>query len=106
MSQDKVKTKHLYGKDAVEFRNNLLHPSKEYIANHSIQMEWDAEAGQNYGEFTSGDGTLNQIWMEDETSIGQKIDAMRASNIAGIAEWCLGMDSAEVWDVIAAYIGG
>ncbi len=80
--------------------------AKEYIANHSIQMEWDAEAGQYYGEFTSGDGTLNQIWMEDETSIGQKIDSMRANNIAGIAEWCLGMDSAEVWDVIAAYVGG
>ncbi len=80
--------------------------AKEYIANHAIQMEWDAEAGQNYGEFTSSDGTLNQIWMEDETSIGQKIDSMRANNIGGIAEWCLGMDSAEVWDVIAAYIGG
>ena len=76
----------------------------EYIANHAITMTWDTEAGQNYGEFTSSDGTLNQIWMEDATSISQKIDCMRAQNIAGIAEWSLNMETADVWDVIAAYV--
>ncbi|WP_029232260.1 glycosyl hydrolase family 18 protein [Butyrivibrio sp. VCB2006] len=83
-----------------------MQTAKDYIANHSINMTWDAEAGQNYGEFSSSDGTLNQIWMEDATSIGQKIDSMRAQNIAGIAEWSLGMETSDVWDVIAAYIEG
>ena len=81
-----------------------MNVAKEYISNHNIQMTWDSEAGQNYGEFTSADGTLNQIWMEDATSIGQKIDSMRAQNIAGIAEWSLSMETPDVWDVIAAYI--
>ncbi len=80
--------------------------AKGYISNHNIELTWDAEAGQNYGEFTASDGTLNQIWMEDETSLGQKIDSMKANNIAGIAEWSLGMESSEVWDVIAAYVNG
>ena len=44
--------------------------------------------------------------MEDETSIGQKIDSMRANGIAGIAEWSLGMETPEIWDLIAAYVGG
>ncbi len=79
--------------------------AKEFIANHNIDMQWNAEAGQNYGEYTDG-GTLVQIWMEDETSIGQKIDSMKANNIAGIAEWSLGMESPEIWDLIAAYVGG
>lgn len=78
--------------------------AKEYISSHSITMEWDADAGQNYGEFTSSDGTFNQIWMEDATSIGQKIDAMRASGIAGIAEWAIGMETSDVWDEIAEFI--
>ena len=78
--------------------------AKEYISSHSIAMEWDSEAGQNYGEFTSSDGTLNQIWMEDATSIGQKIDAMRASGIAGIAEWAIGMETSDVWDEIAEFV--
>lgn len=80
--------------------------AKEYVANHGVELSWDAEAGQNYGEFTSSDGTFNQIWMEDEISLGQKIDSMRANNIAGIAEWSLGMETSEVWDVIAAYVNG
>ena len=80
--------------------------AKEFIANHNIDMQWNAEAGQNYGEFTTSDGVLTQIWMEDETSIGQKIDSMRANGIAGIAEWSLGMESPEIWDLIAAYVGG
>ena len=80
--------------------------AKDYISNHSIKLEWDATCGQNYGEYTGNDGVLHQIWMEDTTSIGQKIDSMKANNIAGIAEWCLGMESSDVWDVIAAYIEG
>ena len=80
--------------------------AKEYISSHSIDMEWDAEAGQNYGEFTSSDGTFNQIWMEDALSISQKIDSMKAHGIAGIAQWSLGMETSDVWDVIASYIEG
>ena len=80
--------------------------AKEFIANHNIELQWDADAGQNYGEYTSSDGMLYQIWMEDEISLGQKIDSMKANNIAGIAEWSLGMETSEMWDVIAAYVGG
>ncbi|MCR5156214.1 MAG: SH3 domain-containing protein [Butyrivibrio sp.] len=80
--------------------------AQDYISNHSIELEWDANCGQNYGEYTGNDGVLHQIWMEDATSIGQKIDSMKANNIAGIAEWSLGMETPDVWDVIAAYIEG
>ena len=44
--------------------------------------------------------------MEDVTSLGQKIDSMKANNIAGIAEWCLGMESSDVWELIASYVNG
>lgn len=80
--------------------------AKEYISNHGIDMSWDADAGQNYGEFTSSDGTLNQIWMEDAESIGAKLTSMKANNIAGVAEWRLGYETADVWDVIAEYVEG
>jgi len=39
MSKDKVKRINLYGQDAVEFRNNLLRPSKQYIENQKRIME-------------------------------------------------------------------
>ncbi len=78
--------------------------AREYISNHNIAMSWDVNAGQNYGEYTSSDGTLHQIWMEDAESIGQKIDSMKAQNIAGIAAWSLGMETSDIWDVISSYI--
>lgn len=83
-----------------------LETQAEYIANHNIQLVWDAEAGQYYGEFTSDDGTLNQVWVEDAESISQKITAMQVHGIAGIAEWALGMETSDIWDVISAYVKG
>ncbi len=81
-----------------------MQTAADYISNHAIEMTWNAVAGQNYGEYTDNSGVLHQIWMEDATSIGQKIDSMRASGIAGIAAWSLGMETADVWDVIADYV--
>ena len=80
--------------------------ANEYVSNHNLELTWDANAGQNYGEYTSSDGTLNQIWLEDATSIGEKINAMKSSNIAGIAAWRLGLETADIWDVIASYVEG
>ena len=77
----------------------------EFISNHSIEMEWDDECGQNYGEYTS-DGTLYQVWMEDKSSLQQKLTVMQANNIGGVAEWALGMETSDVWDLISAYVEG
>ncbi len=81
-----------------------MQTAADYINNHAIEMIWNSEAGQNYGEFTDKSGVLHQIWMEDATSIGQKIDSMRASGIAGIAAWSLGMETSDIWDVISDYV--
>ena len=78
--------------------------AKEFISNHAIDMQWDQGTGQNYGEFTDSQGRLNQIWMEDALSLTQKIDSMKANNIAGIATWSLGMETSDVWDVISEYV--
>ena len=77
-----------------------------YVQNHGISLTWDAEAGQYYGEYTKDDGTLVQIWLEDAESIQQKITSMQLHGIAGIAEWRLGMETSDIWDVIAAYVEG
>jgi spore germination protein YaaH len=29
---------------------------------------------------------------------------MQAHSISGVAEWCLGMESSDIWDVIADYM--
>ncbi len=83
-----------------------MQTAKEYVANHGIEMTWDADCGQNYGEFTSSDGTLNQIWMEDAESIGAKLTAMKSNGIAGVAAWRLGYETPDIWDEIASFVNG
>lgn len=77
--------------------------AEEYIANHSIQTEWDDATCQNYGEYTSGD-TLHQVWLEDEQSIQVKLTIMDKYGIGGVAAWRLGLEKPEIWDEIEAYV--
>lgn len=77
--------------------------AEEYIATHKIEMEWDQETCQNYGEYRSGE-TLHQIWLEDEESIRVKLTIMEKYGIGGVAAWRLGLEKASVWDVIEEYL--
>lgn len=74
-----------------------------FITNHNMTKEWDGSVGQYYAE-TTENGTTYQIWVEDADSIEQKLEVMTSSGIAGVAEWCLGMETADVWEKIEAYM--
>ena len=77
----------------------------QFIKAHSIKTSWDENTCQNYGEYTDGD-TLYQVWLEDKDSIQAKLDVMKQDNIAGVAEWKLGLEIPAVWDAISAYTSG
>ena len=77
--------------------------AEEYVANHNIQVEWDDETCQNYGEYTSGD-VLYQVWLEDERSIEVKLNIMQKYGIGGVASWRLGFEKPEIWDKIEVYL--
>ena len=79
--------------------------AQEYISTHGIDMKWDDQTCQNYGEYTDKNGALMQIWLEDADSIEAKLGVMASNNLAGVAEWRLGFETADVWDKIAAYVG-
>lgn len=74
-----------------------------FIANHNMTVEWNAATEQNYAEVSEDDATY-QIWVEDVESIEKKLDVMQAHNIIGVAEWCLGMENADVWSVISDFM--
>ncbi len=74
------------------------------ISDLGIELNWDEKTCQYYGEVTAEDGTFYQIWNEDARSIEVKLGVMQAAGIAGVAEWALGFETADVWDVISAYV--
>ena len=76
--------------------------AQNWIDTNGVEMYWDNETCQYYGEIQK-DNVLYQIWMEEEESIQVKLNVMEANNIAGVAEWKLGFENASVWDVIEAY---
>ena len=43
------------------------------------------------------EGVHKQIWMEEERSLGLKMDLIQANDLAGVACWKLGFEPADIW---------
>ncbi len=76
-----------------------------WVSKTGVEPVWSDEYGQNVVEYTT-DGTTVQCWLEDEESIKEKLQVMSAQQIAGVAEWKLGIEDKSIWDVIAQYVNG
>lgn len=72
-----------------------------YIAEHELTPVWEDDITQNYVEYTDEEGTLNRIWVEDASSLQAKIDVIRNYSLAGVAGWKLGMETSDVWSILA-----
>lgn len=77
--------------------------ANDFLASHSLTAAFDEATGQNYAETAYG-GTLYQVWMEDPFSVSERLKAAQSYGIAGIAEWKLGQETEDVWDLIETYM--
>lgn len=82
-----------------------MQAAANFIADNSIQTQWLEKECQHYGEIQKDD-VLYQVWMEDYDSVKVKLDVMKTYDLAGVAEWKLGLETADIWDLIAAYCAG
>lgn len=89
--------------DSISSQAVGMEMAEEYVAAHNIEVEWDDETCQNYGEYTDGD-TLYQVWLEDEESIRVKLNIMDKYQIGGVASWRLGYEKPSIWDEIEIYL--
>ena len=78
--------------------------AQQTLENNQAESTWDETTGQNYAEFTGSDGALYQMWLEDSKSLTKKLELIKNYNLAGVAEWKLGLEDDSVWDLIAKYI--
>ncbi len=74
--------------------------AKNWAVSAGIELIWDEELGQFYGELPTSSGEMQYIWMEEENSLGEKMSLVRHYDLAGVACWKLGLEDAAVWDVI------
>ncbi len=76
---------------------------QDFITAHGMEKTWSDADGQYYAECTE-DGTKYQIWIEDAESMNAKLTLMQSYNLAGVAEWKLGFETADIWNEIASYM--
>lgn len=74
------------------------------LENNNIEYEWDEATSQNYAEFEGADGSLYQIWLEDDESLEKKVALVKEYDLGGVAAWKLGLEQDSVWDIIQKYV--
>ena len=87
----------------VEDEYITLNNTDDFIRRMNVETHWDEETAQQFAEWTSGD-TKYQIWIENEESIGVKLNVMKANDIAGVAIWQISYGNNAVWELISAYV--
>lgn len=73
--------------------------AQNFINKNEIYMTYDSESKQNYGE-KKIDDTIYRIWMEDEISLGYRMDLVTQYDLKGIAIWALDYSTDELWQKI------
>lgn len=73
------------------------------LKDNGVEPVWDDGAGQYYGEYKK-DGAVYKMWMEEEKSIEEKMKLIDQAKVAGVAGWKLGLEKADIWNVIIKYI--
>ncbi len=77
--------------------------AKEFLEKNGASLRWLEDIGQYYGECYI-ENRLARIWLEDKTSLTEKLNVMKENNLAGVACWKLGLESDEAWDAISDYM--
>ena len=97
------------GTEAADYPNKIsssaygMDEAAQVVEDAGVQAQWDEETGQNYAEWEADGGTY-KIWLEDNQSLEEKLKVIKANNLAGVAEWSLGMESSSIWDLILQYV--
>lgn len=72
---------------------------KGIIADKKLKPVLDADAGQNYVEYTE-DGALKRIWIEDDLSMKSRVALVRKYGLAGVATWQRSFQTESIWKTI------
>ncbi|HZK33518.1 MAG TPA: glycosyl hydrolase family 18 protein [Tissierellaceae bacterium] len=69
----------------------------KFIYEKNIQLKWDENLHQFYGEVKKED-IKYRIWLEDINSLEIKASLIHKYDLAGIASWRKGYETMEVWE--------
>lgn len=91
-----------YGRFSLSSEAKGMKSSRELLEEKNITPIWDEEIGQYYAEYEESN-QFYKIWLEEETSMREKLEIIDSFNIAGISAWKLGLEEEYVWGLIGEY---
>ena len=66
---------------------------------NNVEKQWDDTLKQYYIEYASGKNTV-KMWIEDGTSIKEKVSLVSKYNLGGTSCWRKEMETSNVWTII------
>ena len=66
---------------------------------NNVEKQWDDTLKQYYIEYASGKNTV-KMWIEDGTSIKEKVSLVSKYNLGGTSCWRKDMETSNVWTII------
>lgn len=77
---------------------------KSTLTNQGRTLTWDDKSSTPTVKFTDANGE-NQIWFDDQYSLGFKTNLMHQYGLGGAAFWRVGQEPTDWWTSLAAYKG-
>ena len=66
---------------------------------NNVEKQWDDTLKQYYIEYASGKNTI-KMWIEDGTSIKEKVALVTKYNLGGASCWKKDMETSNIWSII------
>ena len=73
--------------------------AKAWVKSNRVSLQWLENLGVFYGEKITDDES-KVVWMEEERSLGLKMNLIRDYDLAGVGCWKLGFEPKDLWDVV------
>lgn len=88
------------GKLTATSKTFTMDATTEWLKANKLTPVYDSKTQLNYAELKQKDVTY-RIWIEDLSSMNQRIELMEKYNLAGMAAWRRGFEDANFWKAIA-----
>ena len=77
-------------------KNTVSMKNTYSIIPNGVEKQWNDSLKQYYVEYKDGNNT-KKIWIEDETSLKEKISLIKKYKLGGVASWQKGMETDNFW---------
>ncbi len=77
--------------------------AEKLVNSHSAEKVWLDDCGQYYAEYTKDD-VIYKVWLEDSSSMEERLKIVNDQQLAGAAFWKLGFEKDSIWDTVIKYI--